>query len=143
MKTLFESLSTLSTSNVDDSKQNIFVIVKPGFLDHTQLIIKRFEEKGWKLDRIKTKVLLPSETRRLYDIHKDKPFYKDLCKYMSSGLTTAILFKKDLPMSKKMFIETNKIKDNIRKELGESEMRNAIHSSDSLERLQIERGIYF
>ena len=54
-----------------------------------------------------------------------------------------MIFTKDKPMSSKMFDETNKIKYIIRKKFGESEMRNAIHSSDSLERLQIERGIYF
>lgn len=140
MKTLFESLSS---SNVDDSRQNIFVIVKPGFLKHTQYVIQKFEEKGWKLDRIKTKKLLLSEAKRLYNIHKKEDFYKNLCSYMSSDLSTAMLFIKDKPMSDKMFNETNKIKDSIRDDIGESEMRNAIHSSDSLERLQIERRIYF
>lgn len=140
MRTLLE---VLSSSNVDDSKCNIFVIVKPGFLKDTALIINKFEEKGWIVDRIKTKQLLPSEAKQLYDIHKKESWFKNLCEYMSSDLSTAILFTKDKPMSPKMFDETNKIKDDIRKELGESEMRNAIHSSDSLERLQIERGIYF
>lgn len=140
MKTLFE---TLSSSLVDDSKANIFVIVKPGFLKFTQYVIDTFEQRGWRVERIKTKQLLPVECKKLYEVHKGKSFYEDLCNYMSSDLTTAILFTKDIPMSKKMFDETNKIKDKIRKEIGESEMRNGIHSSDSLERLQIERGIYF
>ena len=140
MKTLFESLGS---SNVDDSKCNIFVIVKPGFLKDIPLIINKFGERGWVVDRMKTKQLLLQEAKQLYDIHKKEDWFKDLCEYMSSEPTTAILFVKDEPMSNKMFVETGKIKDAIRKELGESEMRNAIHSSDSLERLQIERGIYF
>lgn len=140
MKSLFEALSA---SNMDDSKCNIFVIVKPGFLKDTALIINKFEERGWVLDRIKTKQLLPKEAARLYDIHKNKPFYKDLCEYMSSDLSTGIIFTKEGEMYPEMFDETNSIKDAIRDELGESEMRNAIHSSDSLERLPIERGIYF
>ena len=140
MKTLFE---TLSLSNVDDSKQNIFVIIKPGFLKDNQFIINEFEKRGWAVDRIKTKRLLLSEAKRLYDIHKKEEWFDDLCNYMTSDLCTGILFTKDKPMSKKMFDETNKIKDVIRKKLSESEMRNAIHSSDSLERLQIERGVFF
>ena len=140
MKTLFE---TLSLSNVDDSKQNIFVIIKPGFLKDNQFIINEFEKFGWVVDRIKTKRLLLSEAKRLYDIHKKEEWFDDLCNYMTSDLCTGILFTKDKPMSKKMFDETNKIKDVIRKKLSESEMRNAIHSSDSLERLQIERGVFF
>lgn len=140
MKTLFE---TLSSSNVDDSMCNIFVIVKPGFLKDNQFIINEFEKRGWKVDRIKTKRLLLSEAKRLYEPHKKEEWFDDLCNYMSSDLSMGILFVKDKPMTKKMFDETNKIKDIIRKKLGESEMRNAIHSSDSLERLGIERGIYF
>ena len=140
MKTLLEALSS---SNMDDSKQNIFVIVKPGFLKDNQFIINEFEKHGWVIDRIKTKRLLLSEAKRLYDIHKKEEWFSDLCNYMTSDLCMGILFTKDKPMSKKMFDETNKIKDVIRKKLGESEMRNAIHSSDSLERLQIERGVFF
>lgn len=140
MKTLFE---TLSISNVDDGRANIFVIVKPGFLKYTQDVIKEFEKNGWNVERIKTKRLLMSEAKKLYEPHKKEDFFDDLCKYMSSDLTTAILFSKDIPMSKKVFTETGKIKDSIRKKYGESEMRNVLHSSDSLERLQVERGIYF
>ena len=140
MKTLFE---TLSSSNVDDSKYNIFVIIKPGFLKDSQFIINEFEKRGWVVDRIKTKRLLLSEAKRLYEPHKKEEWFNDLCNYMSSDLSMGVIFIKDKPMTKKMFDETNKIKDIIRNSLGESEMRNAIHSSDSLERLQIERGIYF
>ena len=140
MKTLFESLGS---SNIDDSKCNIFVIVKPGFFKDIPLIINKFGKKGWIIDRMKTKQLLPQEAERLYDIHKKEKWFDELCEYMSSEPTTAILFVKNSPMSDKMFEETGKIKDDIRKEFGESEMRNVIHSSDSLERLQIERGIYF
>ena len=140
MKTLFE---TLSSSNVDDSRCNIFVIVKPGFLKDSQFIINEFEKRGWEVDRIRTKRLLLSEAKLLYEPHKKEDWFNNLCNYMSSDLSMGILFVKDNPMTKKMFDETNKIKDIIRKKLGESEMRNAIHSSDSLERLRIERGIYF
>ena len=141
MKPLSDSI--IGPSLVNDAKCNILVIVKPGFFKDIPLIINKFDEKGWVVDRMRTKQLLLQEAKRLYDIHKKEDWFEDLCEYMSSEPTTAILFVKDEPMSDKMFIETGKIKDAIRKELGESEMRNAIHSSDSLERLQIERGIYF
>ena len=140
MKTLMESLGS---SLVDDSKYNIFVIVKPGSLGLIPEVVKTFEDKGWVLDRIRPKHLLLDEAKRLYDVHKKEDFYEDLCKYMSSDVSVGIIFTKDKPMSKKMFAETGKIKDGIRKKYGESEMRNVLHSSDSLERMQIERGIYF
>lgn len=140
MKTLFESLGP---SNVDDGKYNILVIVKPGFFKDIPEIIKRFDEKGWVVERMRTKQLLRSEAKRLYEPHKKEEWFDELLDYMISEPTTAILFVKDKPMNKDMFTETEKIKDKIRKDLGESEMRNVIHSSDNLERLQVERGIYF
>ena len=149
MKRLYEALkdvyvNSLSPSLVDDNKYNIFVIVKPGFLKLTPTIIKEYENKGWKLERIRTKQLLMSEAKRLYEPHKKEDFFEDLCNYMISEPTTGLLFIKDKTMNQKeLFKETDKIKDKIRKEFGESEMRNVVHSSDSLDRLKIERGIYF
>lgn len=140
MRTLYE---VLSSSNVDDSKFNIIVIVKPGFFKDIPLIINKFTDKGWVIERTKTKQLLPEEAEKLYEVHKDEEWFDELIEYMTSEPTTAILFTKDSEMEKDMFDETNGIKDEIRSEIGESEMRNGVHTSDSLERLQIERGIYF
>ena len=100
MKTLIESLVS------GTEKYNIFVIVKPGFLKLTPVIINIFEEHGWTLEKIRTKTLLKSEAKRLYDIHKKEDFYDDLCNYMSSDQSTGMVFVKDKPMSKKMFDET-------------------------------------
>ena len=140
MKTLFEALSSPVK---DDNKYNIFVIVKPGFLEDTPYIINQFKEYGWIVDKIKTKKLLLSEAKKLYEPHKKEDYFESLCNYMISDLTTGILFVKDKPINSKMFEETNKIKDIIRKKIGENEMRNGIHSSDSFDRLNIESEIYF
>ena len=139
MKQLSTSLIPVSK----DSTYNIFVIVKPGFEKILPEVIKVFENKGWKLFKIRSKQLLLSESKKLYDIHKKEDWYEDLCNYMSSGVSTGLIFIKNKPMSPKMFDETNKIKDDIREKWGESEMRNVIHSSDSMDRMQYERGIYF
>lgn len=126
-----------------DKLYNIFVIVKPGFNNLTPEIIKLFEKKGWKVYKLRSKQLLLSEAKKLYDIHKKESWFDELCEYMASGLSTAIIFEKDKPMSPKMFDETNKIKDYIRDKWGKSKMLNVIHSSDSLDRMIYERGIYF
>lgn len=140
MKTLRKILE-LGTNN--GSNKEAFVIIKPGFLNLSKQIIERFEESGWKLSQIKTKQLLLIEAKKLYEPHKKEDFYKPLCKYMSSGQSTAMIFTKKGLMSDKVFEGIGKIKDEIREKYGESEMRNVIHSSDSLERLKIESGIYF
>lgn len=139
-------LNSLQPFNKD--RAWIFVIVKPGFLDKTQSIIKEFtartpDHEAWSLSRVRTKILLPEEARKLYDVHKKEDWYKDLWKYMSSGPSTAIIFTRDEKMSQDMFNEVNKIKDMIREKWGESEMRNVMHSSDSVDRMLQESGVYF
>lgn len=122
--------------------KSIFVIIKPGFLPMCSKILQIFEEKGWNISQLRTKQLLLSEARALYSIHKNEDFYDDLCKYMSSGLTMAFIFSKN-DATGDIFEETGKIKDIIRKKWGESDMRNVIHSSDSLEHMNKEASIYF
>ena len=122
--------------------KSIFVIIKPGFLPLCSKILQIFEEKGWNISQLRTKQLLLSEARTLYSIHKKEDFYDDLCKYMSSGLTMAFIFSKN-NVTGDIFEETGKIKDIIRKKWGESDMRNVIHSSDSLEHMNKEASIYF
>lgn len=118
----------------------IFTIVKPGSLNLTQTIIEKFEENGYKMKKIRTKRLLPIEAKELYAIHKEEEWYEPLWKYMSSNISTAIIFSKDC---EDIFKETAKLKDEIRKEFGESDMRNVLHSSDSAEHMEVEQSIYF
>ena len=122
------------------NKQSIFVVVKPGFLNLAQTIIERFENNGYHLEKIRTKRLLLSEAQQLYVIHKKEGWYKQLCQYMSSEPTTAIIFSKDC---KDIFKDSSNLKDEIRKEFGESDMRNVIHSSDSQEHMDFESSLYF
>ena len=138
MKTLKDYIK----DNIDEYAW-IFTVVKPGFLEKSQDIIKRFEMDGWSVWRTKPKQLLLSEAYRLYKVHKNESFYKDLCKYMSSGVSRAIIFKKDGKVDDDMFNEVKKIKDEIREKYGESDMRNVLHSSDSLEHMKEEASIYF
>ena len=141
MKTLKEYLNNFGL--FDENKSWVFTIVKPGFSQYSQQIIDKFVENGWRVAKTKSKQLLLKEACKLYEIRKNEDFYKDLCKYMSSGISTAILYTKDEPMTDKLFKEVDKIKDEIRDEYGESDMRNVMHSSDSLEHMKFEASIYF
>ena len=141
MKTLKEYLNDFGL--FDKNKSWVFTVIKPGFTQYSQQIIDRFAESGWRVAKTKSKQLLLKEAHKLYEIHKKEDFYKDLCKYMSSGITTAILYTKDEPMNEKLFKEVDKIKDEIRDKYGESDMRNVMHSSDSLEHMKFEASIYF
>jgi nucleoside-diphosphate kinase len=121
--------------------KKIFVVIKPGFLDKAQEILDMYKDEGWTLKFSTIKQLLLSEARELYKVHKKQDFYKDLCDYMSSGVTRAMIFTK--PTNKDEFKEATRIKDVIRDKWGESDMRNVVHSSDSKENMEHEAGIYF
>lgn len=121
-------------------KNQVFVIIKPGFENIIGTLYTEFKEHGYKIVQMKTKKLLKSEAKELYKVHKDEDFYEALCKYMSSGKTTAFILSKK---TKNIFKEFSKLKDKIREKYGESDMRNVIHSSDSFESFEHESSIYF
>lgn len=120
----------------------VFVIVKPGFLNLTDIILKRFVEDGWEIDKTIVKKLQSKEAQELYKVHRKKDFYKPLCEYMSSDITRAFILKKE-PNGKNPFKEVAAIKDEIRDKYGESDMRNVLHSSDKFESMMHEAPIYF
>ena len=121
-------------------KDHVLVVIKPGFENLLSTLCDLFKQNGYKIVKTKTKRLLESEARSLYKVHEKEDFYEDLCKYMSSGLSTAmILYKK----SDNIFKDFEKLKDKIRKEYGESDMRNVIHSSDSYKNFTHESQVYF
>ena len=127
----------------DPMKENyVLAVLKPGFIgpEFTVPIFDLFKEYGYKIIKTKTKQLLEIEARQLYKVHEKEDFYDDLCKYMSSGPSTAmILYKK----SDNIFKDFEKLKDKIREEYGESDMRNVIHSSDSYKNFTHESQVYF
>ena len=121
-------------------KNHVLVVIKPGFENLLGTLCDLFKQNGYKIIKTKTKQLLLSEAEELYKVHSQEDFYEDLCKYMSSGISTAmILYKK----SDNIFKDFETLKDKIREEYGESDMRNVIHSSDSYENFTHESQVYF
>lgn len=127
-----------------------FVVIKPGFIDRGPQIIDIFAREGWMLKKIRTTRLVPSQARELYKPHSKEEWYKDLCAYMSSGPSTALILQKSFDrkgdpreVRRKALEEVAAIKDRIRKMWGESEMRNVLHSTDDPARIRTEAGIYF
>lgn len=124
----------------DPKKDEVFVIIKPGFLKKSDEIMKTIKDEGFELVKTRTKLLTLKEAQTLYKIHKKEEWYKPLCDYMASDLSLGLLFRsKDKDPLKKM----GEIKDKIREMFGESDMRNVMHSSDSYEHMLDEQCIYF
>ena len=119
---------------------NGFCILKPEFLDHEEDFLALLKNNDWNIVQKKKLLLTKEQSENLYSPHKDKDFYKDLCKYMSSGECLCCSCHKDCedPIE-----DMKKLKDKVRKNWGKDEMKNGMHSSDSLENVNRESKIIF
>lgn len=136
-----KALNNYIIEHINDPKKNeVFVIIKPGFLKKSAEIMEMIKEEGFELVKTTTKLLTLKEAEKLYLIHKKEEWYKPLCDYMSSDLTLGLLFKSSDEEPLKKMAE---VKDKVREKFGESDMRNVMHSSDSYEHMLDEQCIYF
>ena len=137
-----ENLSKFLSKNISDPmrKNHVLVVVKPGFENLLGKLCEIFIENGYTIVKNKTTRLTLDQAKKLYIVHKKEDFYSNLCDYICSGPTTAFILKKK---SDNIFDEFAKLKDKIREDFGESDMRNVLHSSDSYKSFTHEAGIYF
>ncbi len=72
-------------------------MLKPDAVDasNTGAITKIIEEAGFRIVAMKKTMLTPERAGEFYAVHKERPFYKDLCKYMSSGAIVPMILEKD------------------------------------------------
>lgn len=122
------------------SEVNGFCILKPEFLGHEEDFIKMLENNGWNIIRKEKKTISLDMAKELYNMHKDKKFFGDLCRYMSSGDALYCMCHKDCSDPIK---DMNDLKDKVRANWGKDKMRNAMHSSDSIENVEREYKIVF
>lgn len=130
MKSLVEFIT-------ESQNKREFLIIKPEFLQYRNEIIEFLKQHNIIPIQELRKTLTLSEAKKLYKPHSKEDFYENLCKYMSSGDSIGFILcnygNSDLL----------KLKDKIRDKYGVDEMRNAIHSSDSISNVQRESKIYF
>tara|TARA_Y100001958_G_C21056138_1_gene420562 strand:- start:28 stop:438 length:411 start_codon:yes stop_codon:yes gene_type:complete len=125
-------------------------IIKPDAVERNldNEIKKIFENKGFKIVREKKIQLEKSEAEKFYKVHETKPFYNDLCSYLSSGPIVAMILEKDdaILANRELMGATNP-KDaedgTIRKKYGISIDKNSVHGSDSPENAKIEINFFF
>ncbi|HJT18553.1 MAG TPA: nucleoside-diphosphate kinase [Thermoanaerobaculia bacterium] len=111
-------------------------------------ILARIEAEGFTVLGIKKVALTQKQAEGFYAVHRERPFFKDLVKYMMSGpVYVAALERNDaVPSLRKLMGATDPKKADkgtIRAEFGESIEQNAIHGSDSDENARIEIGFFF
>ncbi|MFL2901798.1 MAG: nucleoside-diphosphate kinase [Candidatus Pelagibacter sp.] len=125
-------------------------IIKPDAVDRNldNEIKEMFKSKGFKIVKEKKIQIEKSEAEKFYKVHETKPFYNDLCAYLSSGpIVVMILEKENAVLANRELMGATNPKDavegTIRKKYGLSIDKNSVHGSDSLENAKIEIGFFF
>ena len=111
-------------------------------------ILERINKAGFKIIALKKIKLSPELAGDFYSVHKERPFYMELVKYMTSGpIVAAILEKDDAVVEFRNLIGSTDPSEaengTIRKEFAESKAKNAIHGSDSDKNAKIESDFFF
>ena len=115
---------------------------------NTGAILKMIEEAGFAIKAMKLTRLTPEIAGKFYEVHKERPFYGELCAYMSSGPIVALVLKKANAVEefRKLIGATDPSKaadGTIRKIFAKSIEANAVHGSDSDENAAIEGSFFF
>ena len=125
-------------------------IIKPDAVERNleNEIKEIFNENGFKILREKKLEINKSDAEKFYKVHETKPFYNDLCEYLSSGpIVVMVLQKKNAIAENRNLMGTTDPKkaeeETIRKKYGISIDKNSIHGSDSLDNAKIEIEFFF
>jgi nucleoside-diphosphate kinase len=125
-------------------------IIKPDSVEKGNLgkILSRIEAEGFRVVGIKKLGLSFRQAEAFYAVHRERPFFRDLVRYMTSGpVYVAALERRDaVPHLRKVMGATDPSQADagtIRREFGESIERNAIHGSDSPENAKVEIRFFF
>ncbi|MDZ7740899.1 MAG: nucleoside-diphosphate kinase [Bacteroidota bacterium] len=111
-------------------------------------ILNKIAEGGFKIIALKLTRLNYEEARNFYEVHKGRPFYENLCKFMSEGpILAAVLEKENAVQAYRDFIGPTNPEDadgdSIRGLYGTDLQQNAVHGSDSDKNALKEAGFFF
>ena len=130
--------------------QQTLSIIKPDAVERNleNEIKEIFKNNRFNILKEKKIQITKSEAEQFYKVHETKPFYNDLCAYLSSGPIVVMVLEKEgaLLGNRKLMGATNP-KDaeegTIRKKYGISIDKNSVHGSDSVENAKIEIDFFF
>jgi nucleoside-diphosphate kinase len=130
--------------------ERTFAIIKPDAVGRGLAgdIIKRIEASGLKIRGLRLMHLSRAEAERFYEVHKTRPFYNDLCTYMTSGPVVVMCLEGDRAITRwrEEMGATDPKKaaaGTIRSDFGENIERNAVHGSDAPETAAQEIPFFF
>ncbi|QCT95161.1 nucleoside-diphosphate kinase [Caminibacter mediatlanticus TB-2] len=125
-------------------------IIKPDAVAKNVIgkIIDRFESNGLRIAAMKKIKLTKEDAAKFYEVHKERPFFNDLCEYMSSGPVVIMVLEGENAVAKNRELmgatDPKEAKPGtIRADFAESIEANAVHGSDSLENAKKEIAFFF
>ena len=132
------------------STEQTLSIIKPDAVERNldNEIKEMFKNKGFSIVKEKKIKIEKTEAEKFYKVHETKPFYNDLCSYLSSGPIVAMILEKENAVAdnRKLMGATNPNdaeEGTIRKKYGISIDKNSVHGSDSVENAKIEIDFFF
>ena len=132
------------------SSEQTLSIIKPDAVERNleNEIKNIFNDKGFNILKDKKIQITKSEAEEFYKVHETKPFYNDLCAYLSSGpIVVMILEKHNAVLDNRAVMGATDPKKadegTIRKKFGISIDKNSVHGSDSVENAQKEINFFF
>ncbi len=128
---------TLSIIKPDATRRNL-----------TGRINAKFEEAGLRIVAQKRLLLTQAQAGAFYAVHKERPFYKDLVSFMTSGPVVAQVLEGENAVAKNREVmgatnPANAAEGTVRKEFAESIEANSVHGSDSAENAAVEIAFFF
>ena len=127
-----------------------FTIIKPDAVEkgHIGAILNKINSAGFRIIALKKTQMTRSDAETFYSVHNEKPFFKELVEFMTSGpIVAAILEKENAIEDFRTLIGAtnpeNAAEGTIRKLYATSIGKNAIHGSDSNENAEIEGNFHF
>ena len=130
--------------------ERTFSIIKPDATRRnlTGKVNARFEEKGLRIVAQKRIWMSRKQAEQFYGVHKERPFFNDLCTFMTSGPVVVQVLEGDDAIAKNREImgatnPANAAAGTIRKDFAESIEANSVHGSDSPETAAIEIAYFF
>lgn len=132
------------------SNNRTFCMLKPDSIQDRNIgaILQIIESKGFKIIGLKMTKITPYLAEKFYEVHRNRPFYKELVDYISSDVVVAMVLEKENAVAdfRKLIGATDPIEaeeGTIRARFARSKGQNAIHGSDSDENAEVEIKFFF
>lgn len=132
------------------AKEQTLSIIKPDAVKKNLIgeILARFEKSGLKIIAAKMRTLSLEEAKEFYAVHEKRPFYKDLCAFISSGpVLVSVLEGENAIVENRRIMGATNPKEaapgTIRADFADSIDENAVHGSDSQETAAVEVAFFF